>query len=87
MNCYCVTIYAFITAASFLFLVINWCFLLDTKTTTVFDMSLDSASAYGQMILPMLLVFLLSAATWAWITIAARKGSKMASKAVTYVFG
>ena len=50
-------------------------------------MSLDSASAYGQMILPMLLVFLLSAATWAWITIAARKGSKMASKAVTYVFG
>lgn len=71
---------ALITAASFLFLMTNWIFLLDQKTTTVFDVKLERAFDF---ILPMLLVFLLSASAWVWITVAARRGSKSASSAVT----
>ena len=72
---------ALITATSFLFLIVNWCFLLNGNTTTIYGKTLNDS--FTPLILPILLVFLLSAATWAWITIAARKGNKLASKAVT----
>lgn len=71
---------ALVTAPSFLFLVFNWCFLLDEDTATVYGTPLDDAYA---IILSVLIVFLVSAALWVTVTIAARNGGRLASFSLT----
>ena len=71
---------ALITACSFLFLMINWCFLLNRETATIFDVKLEDSYSF---ILPVLLIFLISASLWAYLTIMAKKGNRSASMGVT----
>lgn len=57
---------AIVTALSFLFLVINWCFIIDPNFTFMFN---ELVSDSWHIIFAVLFVFLLSAFSWTFVTL------------------
>jgi len=72
---------ALMTAISFLYLSSYWLLIADRDTTTVYSRALKDTYS---ILLPVYLVFLISAALWVGVTVyAKRTGSTMASRGVT----